>query len=288
MHEKFSDKIVRWVREIAAFLSSPIFLINFGKMLLVVAVLGFVIFKGLELYTNHGQSVTMGYYVGKDVAEAAHLAESRNFDIIISDSIFIPGRRGGLIIEQTPKGGEKVKEGRSVYCLVTKFKPEAVTIGKLPELYGKNFALKKKELMQVFQLDSRIAGYEFDEGAADHILKVMYKGNIVISSDFTKSDVAIDKGETLDFILSKKDGAQVTIPDLICKKLRVARFITDNSNITIGEIIPDAGVGNEEEAYIYKQVPAFDPNVKINPGDQMIIYITTKNPSFCPPDEDSN
>src|SRR5699024_6965010 len=135
---------------------------------------------------------------------------------------------GGIIIDQNPKKNSEVKQNRKIYVTVTKFTPDKIKVSQIPELYGKDFERKKKELEESFEINSEILGYEYDRGAPDQILKVLHNNEEIITSEFRKDEVEIEKGGTLQFVLSKNIGGALVMPDLICRTYSEAAFYVEN------------------------------------------------------------
>ncbi len=233
----------------------------------------------LRWYTHHGESLLLPDYRDFSIEDARNDAEKKSFELLVADSVFIVGKRGGLILDQNPKGDSKVKQNRKIYVTVTKKKADQIPVGRLPILYGKNYERKKKELMQGYEINTKIVGRKFDSGAPDHILEVVYDGKTVISSDFRKDDILVDKGGTLEMILSKSSGGSLDMPDLACIQYDEAAFYLQSLNLVIGEAMDDGTVRNRDVAYIWKQEPA--PQQRVYTGDTVKIYLSQERPSFC-------
>ncbi|MDA9774358.1 PASTA domain-containing protein, partial [Saprospiraceae bacterium] len=185
-------------------------------ILLALLLLGLNIY--LRLYTNHGQKLTLPDFNDMHINEAQKLAKEKSFELIVNDSTQIVGKPGGMIINQNPKGDSKVKENRKVYVTTTKYLADKIRLSSLPELYGRDFEQKMKELSHM-KINARIKDYKFDAAEPDHILEVYYKGDLIVDSEGRAENVRIDKGGTLDFVLSKTSGLAISIPDLQCKTL---------------------------------------------------------------------
>lgn len=71
-------------------------------------------------------------------------AEPRGYEIVVSDSLYVKGKPGEIIISQIPVPGSQVKRGRKIYVTLTKFQAESFQSDLLPVLYGKN--MNSKEL----------------------------------------------------------------------------------------------------------------------------------------------
>jgi len=252
---------------------------NLLLILLFLIVVLLVVKLGLRWYTHHGEKLILPDYIGKNIAQAEAAAHDQSFQLVVIDSIFRVDEQGGIILDQNPVKNSNVKRGRKIYVTVTKYMPEKVKVFQIPELYGKDYNRKKKELENAFDIRSEIMGYEFDQGAPDQILKVIYHDDMIINSEFRKDDTEINKGDTLKFILSKNIGGAISMPDLVCKTYNEATFYVENLNLHIGEITKDGLLEDEEGAFIYDQEPKAGDNILT--GDTIHLYLSSTKPFNC-------
>lgn len=255
------------------FIRHLIFIVIF--LVLVVS----VIMLWLGYYTNHGQKIELPNYIDSYLNEAERDAKKRTFKIIISDSVHLVGQRGGIITDQNPKGGSMVKERRKIYVTVTKHNPDRIKFSDLPALYGSDYEQKRKELSYV-QINSNIKGFAYDPGQPNHILEVWYDGEIIASRNIERRDVEIEKGGTLEFVLSEQSGGTTTIPDLYCMSVAEARFLLDRSKLRLGNI-QYSGSENPENTFIVSQDPPYDPVAIIERGSEIHITTQDNRPATC-------
>ena len=233
----------------------------------------------LRLYTNHGQKLELPDYENTYIEDARRDAEERSFEIIVSDSVHIVGKKGGMIINQNPIKGSLVKENRKIYVTVTKFNPDKLTLDDLPMLYGADFEQKRKELGYQ-EINTVIDGFRYDKGEPNHILEVSYNGIIIVNKDVTRNDVEIEKGGTLHFILSEQSGGTTKIPDLRCMTIAQARFYLEGVKLKLGNITPST-IENLDQAYITSQDPAYDPVSIIDMGSPIDVSVSENIPPDC-------
>ena len=252
---------------------------NLGLVALFLLGVLLVVILFLRWYTHHGQSLELPDYTGQPVADAAKDARKNSFQIKVVDSVFMVGEEGGIIIDQNPKPTSHVKQKRKIYVTVTKYAADQIPLGRLPVLYGKSYGRKTKELKQGFEINTKVVGRKYDPGAPDHILEVIYNGQTVVSTDVRKDDVLIDKGGTLEMILSKETGGSLSMPDLSCKSYDEAAFQLQTLNLIIGDQIKDNTVRDLDAAYVYNQDPS--PESRVYTGDTIKIYLTQLKPANC-------
>jgi beta-lactam-binding protein with PASTA domain len=250
-------------------------------ILIFLGIVLLVAFLWLKWYTHHGQQLQMPDYTGFAYEEAVRDAKSHKFRMSIQDSVHILGKPGGEIIRQNPSPGSMVKQKRMIYVTITKRSPDQILSGRLPEMYGKNFDRKKRELEEHFEIKSHIIDTRFDPGEPRQILEVQYKGKTIIDSRGRDNTVYVEKGDALDFVISSQTGGKVEIPNLICKTYEEARFILENLGLNVGDIIHQGDAENPDASYVISQSPAADGNV-IEMESAIQLTLSPSKPGSCP------
>lgn len=281
MKEKL-DSIKKWLRrvgrEIYYFVSSGIFLRNFGGVVATVSLFLVLTFWWINCYTKHGESLHIHDYVGMDLDDAIEKAGASSFEIVINDSTFIPGQKPNMILTQNPKPQSQVKKNRKVYVSVTKKVAELIA---LPNLRGgnddyDNFSKKCKRKYIETEISKEVFSNKLDPYT---ILEVYYEGEEI--TDQLNDGFEIPKGSTVQCVITKRGGGTVPVPELVCKKYDEANFLVGNFNLNIGSIIKDNTVTNESTAYVWRQVPRYSPSGKMRVGEQIDIYLTQFKPKNC-------
>jgi beta-lactam-binding protein with PASTA domain len=264
--------------EIYAFITTPFVFKNCLGMVGILFFFLMMTFWWLKCYTNHGESVQVPSYEGMSFREAAKKARSRDFGVAVSDSIYIPGEPPGQIVSQDPKPNSRVKEGRTIYFTVTKNNPDIL---KLPDLKaGDDYEIYSRRLSRI-GLKPRIVARAADPGVAPNtIIAVIYKGD-TITEQLRIGQVPVEMGASIDFVVSEEVTLTVTMPDCLCLTLSEARFKLQVSELTIGAVIKDGTVTDEESAYVWRQSPKYDPNGTMRKGEKMDLYLTQNLPASC-------
>ncbi len=281
MKEKLK-KVQAWFtkvgREVYYFVSGGIFLRNFGGMVATVALVLTLCLWWINCYTKHGESLHIHDFVGMDLDDAIDKASNSSFEIIINDSIFIPGRQANIILTQNPKPESQVKKNRKIYVSVTKKIAELVA---LPTLKGGNddYDNFKKKCERKY-VQTEISKEVFSNKLEPYtILEVLYNDEEI--TDKLNDGYSVPKGSTIQCVITKRGGGTVPVPELICKRYEEANFLISNFNINKGSIIKDNTVTNEANAYVWKQVPRYSPSSKMRVGEQVDIYLTQYKPKNC-------
>ena len=168
-----------------------------------------------------------------------------------------------------------------IYVTITKRSPDRILSSRLPELYGKNYERKKKELEEHFEIKARIIDTKFDPGEPNQILEVRYEGKTIIDARGRDNTVQIVKGDYLEFVVSGKTGGQVEVPQLACKTYEEALFILENLGLKIGDVTQDGSISDLSSAYVTSQDPSPDGSM-IDMESSVHLSVTQEKPSSCP------
>lgn len=256
---------------------------HIGLIIVTAILLIFLLQWILRIYTNHGQKLILPSYLDMPLEDAEQKAADESFRIIPNDSIFVVNKPGGIILSQNPDPDAVVKEGRKVYVTLTKYNADQIKVERLPLMYGKDFERKKKELKIAFEIEAEVAEYRFDPGPPNYILAVLYEQDTIISARGRDHNYEIPKGATLRFVISKEDGASLTVPDLICMGQEEAAFLLSTLKLNVEAI--DAPESNEGELYVVRQEPRYDPQAKITMGDTIKVWLSPYKLVDCDPNE---
>ncbi|MBK6566581.1 MAG: PASTA domain-containing protein [Saprospiraceae bacterium] len=235
----------------------------------------------LRLYTRHGQKIEMLDLTGKNLTEAEELVQKNRFELIVNDSVFVVGKPGGIILDQNPKPGSFVKKHRKIYITITKGDADKILVENLPSLYGNAYDQKKKEL-KYREINAEIKSYSYDAGEPNHILEVWYNGQKIIDQSEKRNDVEINKGDTLYFVLSEREGGETPVPDLRCLTLEEAHFILESNKLVMGEIEKKSDVKPGEDMFVISQDPPYDGMSNIERGSSVSVVLSSQKPVDCP------
>lgn len=108
----------------------------FKNLLLIIGsaiLLFFLVILLLNLYTRHGQQVEIPSLEGLQAEEANRLLKAKGLHAEIVDSIYFRDGVPGAVIDQTPKAGNKVKEGRAIYITIYSRSPQLISVPGLTD-----------------------------------------------------------------------------------------------------------------------------------------------------------
>lgn len=99
-------------------LFSIYFIGNLAAMALVVVLIAFGLKFGLDIYTHHGEKITVPNLNHKLFSDANVVMEGLGLQLIVADTGYVKTLPPDCILSQTPEAGREVKEGRVVYVTI--------------------------------------------------------------------------------------------------------------------------------------------------------------------------
>jgi beta-lactam-binding protein with PASTA domain len=281
------EKIKGFFKEIYYFISSRIFLIEFGKVLGVIAGLTFLIFWFMTCFTRHGDSTRVGNYVGKSMKQVLRELDSEDFEYIITDSVYIEDRPADIVLEQNPAPDARVKEGRTIYLKITKAAGDMVI---LPDIVGRDDVGSYSDIIRSYGFKIGKIDTFPDPNYADGTIKqVLIHGRDV--TNLLAQQFKAPQGSLIDFVIYKKE----RLPE-------IPSFVSDGRYMTVTEykaalqmlleilpeniiVVKDASVTDETEgdAYVIKVSPGAGTDFK--KGENVTVFCTQKNPAGVKSDQ---
>ncbi|MEI2759050.1 MAG: PASTA domain-containing protein [Bacteroidia bacterium] len=245
------------------FLKSRFFWINISVIFIVIIMSIGLVYKWLDSYTDHGNSVSVPDLKGMNIQKVNDFLRTKNLSFKIADSsVYLLDQKPGTIVEQDPQPDEKVKQGRTIYLTITRSSAPMV---KVPAL--KDVSLRQAEAIlaasglrmgeQIFKPDL----------AKNAVLSMMINGREL------KAGTDVPKGSAIDLIVGDGLGNTiVTVPSLIGLTYDEALFVLKGSSLNIGSLFFDGVIKDTLNAKIYDQNPAPDNNT-INQGEAIDLYL---------------
>lgn len=179
------------------FLTSRTFFIQAFLAIAIVVVFTFLVIQFLDFRTNHGQEIKVPDLSKMKLEIAEEKLSELDLEVFLLDTVeFNADFPPFTILEQDPKAGSLVKDGRKVYVKLNAGEFTDITI---PEFKDKTFR----------QISATIKSLTLKEGkitykphiAKDIVLQIYQNGRRLREGDKVK------KNSTLDFVLG--DGKEV-------------------------------------------------------------------------------
>jgi len=220
---------------------------NIIVSIILIALFTFLIFFLLRTYTRHGQQVTVPKLTEMDTRVAVKVLEDKAFDYQI-DSVYQEGAKPGLVIDQDPVAGSKVKANRTVYLTMITMVPPDV---KFPEIKELTY-LEARAIIQNYGLNIGDTIY-IPDIARDRVLDVKFGGEKL------KTGQQIPKGSKVSLVLGNGQGdSEVEIPNVLGLTLSEATFSIKGSSLTLGTVRYMGYVTDTLNARVISQTPMPD------------------------------
>ena len=232
-------------------------------VLISLLVLSYV---ALAVGTRHGMRRTVPDFTGLGLKDAQYYAEKRGLKLIINDSLYVPAYPGGMVLEQLPKGGVDVKEGRKIYITINSFAQK-----KLPMPYVAGRSLRQAKNM-LEGAGFGIERLEYVEDIATNYVLAQYLGGIEITE---QSDIKIEKGTGVVLKVGvSPDQNMTTVPRLLGRKLFDAKGKLWEQGLNVGEVTYDEGITllNEDDARVCRQSTLQSSQLPL--GSKVSIHLT--------------
>ena len=159
------------IRGFFSFQENRFFWLNIIAMALVVLLVIFGVLKGLDIYTHHGEAVTVPDVKGKSFLEARQILEQSEFKCVVADSNYVSTLPAGCILDYNPAAGQKVKRGHIIYLNINTL---SVPLVNVPDV-ADNSSLRQAEA-RLLAAGFKISQVEPVDGEKDWVYGVKYNG----------------------------------------------------------------------------------------------------------------
>jgi len=243
--------------------------------LLVVAVLLFIGWGWLRLYTRHGEAMRVPDLQGLSLEEATAMLEKRDLSTLVIDSVHTEELPKGSVVEQDPEPGIDVKPGRKIYLVLNANQPKMIDMPGLVDL-SKRQAMSVLEIvgLKVKELQYR------PDPCLDCVIEQRYKGVPIAAND------KIRRGEAITLVLGAGEkGERVPVPDLRGLTRSEVAIVLNMASLNPGVVVECAGCnskGDSTLARVYRQSPAVDPNTRIAMGSVIDLWLTSDTVGLRP------
>lgn len=251
------------------FITTRRFLKHLAYSILLFIVIAWVTLMILKMYTRHDQVAVTPNFVGLSMEQVNSLETSKDFELVIVDSIYDYTRTPGSVISQDPLPDTKVKPGRSIYLSLVSYVPEQVSMPALTDLSLR----RAKALLQTYGLKLGSVRVVADM-AENAVLKVTVNGRTV------KPGTPIRKGSIVDLVIGSGKGAgEAAIPFLIGKSREAARIELSRLGFVISDEFYAEGC-DSTNARVYEQTPVYIYGKRIVGGTGFSLTYKSENFNF--------
>jgi beta-lactam-binding protein with PASTA domain len=229
----------------------------------------------LPAITKHGQSITVPNLKGVHVDALEDFLGRRNLRFEINrDVAYSPAYPPSVVLEQYPKPGAQVKEGRRIYL--------TLNVNQPPEVLMPNLVDGSVRNAQVI-LKSKGLGY----GEIKYIPDIAK--NAVLAQHYQGKPIApgtrIAQGSQIDLVVGAGLGKQaLPMPDLVGMKLDDAELLLLDSGIRLGNVAyPEEG--QFHNSIITQQLPKAGMQVRFGETVDLWLSEPSQDPVVAEPGE---
>jgi beta-lactam-binding protein with PASTA domain len=187
------------MKDFFGYIKSKVFIKHLAISTLSLAVVLWILFKLLGVYTHHGETAEVPDFKGKKITELDNFVSGKNVGYIIIDSIYSPEEAPGVVIKQDPEPKSLVKHNRVIYLYVTSTQAPQMAMPKLVD---------RSTRQAVFMIESyglkvgKIT--EISGDCKGCVLKQFFNGKEIAAGEVIK------KGSKIDLAVGKKDDDYIT------------------------------------------------------------------------------
>ena len=182
------------MKDLFDYIKSRVFLKHLALSVLSLAIILWILFKLLGVYTHHGETAEVPDFKGKTIAELDAFVAGKHVGYVIIDSIYNPKEQPGIVIKQDPEAKSLVKHNRTIYLYVTSTQAPQMAMPKLVD---------RSTRQAVFMIESYgLKVGKITEVAGDCkgcVLKQLFNGKEIVPGD------AIKKGSKIDLTVGKQE-----------------------------------------------------------------------------------
>ena len=271
------------MKAILNYILSKVFLKSLAIAVGILLVFLLFTFSCMRIYTGHNKSYAVNDFIDMPLEKVIPLVEERNFRYEIFDSLYVPEKEPGVVIDQHPKPGMLVKKNRKIFFTINSSAPDKIAMPRLVELTLR----AGKAKLESFGLMLGEISYRYDL-SRNVILEQRVNGKVIEPGD------SIRKGTYIDLVLGKGLGNQrAMVPDLIGLTEEEAKIILADALFSLGYSVPDVSIDplNETDTLlpkIFRQKPISDETVLVPLGSTITVWVTndsTKLPMEEQPEE---
>lgn len=248
------------------FFFSKVFFINIILALLFFCIVIWGVFKFINSYTLHGETIAVPSLKGLSISEMNHLLTENNLQFKILDSVYVESMKKGVVLYQNPAANDLVKENRTIYITTTK---------KIPPEEMVPYVVDMSERAAISKLKS--AGFEIKISYTPHksnfVLKQQIKGREIMIGE----EIKARKGSVIElFVGSNSSNEEVSIPYLLYSTKEEAMAVLEASFLTIGVVNYKDCYTTEDSlnATVYQQSPSENETEMITVGSPIDLWLT--------------
>ncbi|GAB4376960.1 MAG: hypothetical protein Kow0075_04730 [Salibacteraceae bacterium] len=240
------------------------FLLNvLAAAVLIAACIGGAYYY-LKKFTRSDEIVEVPDLSEYDLVEAEAMMKNSRLSVVVIDSLYLPGMRGGQIVDQQPPAGAKVKPDRKIYLTIARYSVPKVMVPNVLD-QGLPIAIAKLESYG-FKIGSLKAQ---PAECKDCVISMSINGEALNPGD------KLPKGSRIDLVIGEgKTGARTTVPLLSGLTVEEAKELLLMHNLNLGAVRYDDCSTSTDSATAQVYWQSNQPSEKISSGSSVYVYVS--------------
>ena len=160
--------------------------------LLAMVIVGVALFVGMCMwmshYTMHGEGVDVPDVKGMTLGDATYALERLELVTVVVDSAYVREQPAGIVLEQKPGSGSRVKSGREIYLTINSRQAPTLAVPDIAD----NCSLREAEA-RLKAMGFKLGPIEYAPGDKDWVMAVKCRGRKVNAGE----RISIDDPVTL-------------------------------------------------------------------------------------------
>lgn len=248
------------------FLSSKILWLNLILAIILTIVIIWLTMVGIARYTNHGEAFATPNFNGLNYDNMTNLADQKSVNLEIQDSLFNSKYEPGTVIEQLPRAGHYIKEGRTIYVTIAAVNPEQIPMPKLTDVSLRQAkVIIESKGFQVGKIGFRPSEYD----------------NLVLTQNVDGSPVEegtlISRGTMIDLVVGRvSSNHRIPVPDFKGMNLQHATERLFDASLDLGAVMYHENVRTAEDsinAVVWRQSPQATANKQVDLGTAVDFWL---------------
>lgn len=165
-------------KDFFSFKNNRFFWVNIIVMVVVVAGVIFSTLEWLDIYTRHGEAIVVPNVKNIRANEAEMMLSNRELTLVVVDSSYVKDLPAGIIIEQNPVAGSKIKKGRAIYVTINS---DTAPLIAVPDIVD-NSSLRQAEA-KLRAMGFKLTEPQYISGEKDWVYGLSYKGRELNAGD---------------------------------------------------------------------------------------------------------
>ena len=270
--------------EAGYFLSSRYFLLHLSLITGSFTLLLFGIFSFLKMYTHHGDSREVPNLINRSTEGLDPFMKASGLRYRISSERWEKNVKPGIVLEQSPIAGSRVKENRTIYLTVSASQPPPVKL-----VYRAFIGMLLRDVADRLKaLGLEVGETEYIRGkGANTVAKMMLEGNLLFREMHPSrgerpptEPVIVPKGSKIDLVLYKGiDASPKYIPSLQCLTYGEAEFKIRGNGFVLGGINTVGPITDTVNAFVWKQRPPLGGQASL--GTPIKVWLVNELPEAC-------